>query len=179
MFQNPRLSCDAEFRIACLDFGIHMFRFACRALVANNTNSEVISNPCVKRIEGWNHMLDLSRAERQRHTHASRSSHSTGTWRTRQLQACGERVEAVFLCTEAEMHKEWRCLLYQHWQSVIRLTFILADKKLTFRYLWSAVLTVSHAATYTLYIFSITTIVRMNCGNPDCIILSNWWLCIC
>ena len=124
MFQNPRLSCDAEFRIACLDFGIHMFRFACRALVANNTNSEVISNPCIKRMEGWNHMLDLSRAERQRHTHASRSSHSTGTWRTRQLQACGERVEAVFLCTEAEMHKEWRCLLYQHWQSVIRLTFI-------------------------------------------------------
>lgn len=57
LFHNPRLSCDAEFGIACLDFGIHMFRFACRALVANNTNNN-----------NNNHMLDLNRAERQRHT---------------------------------------------------------------------------------------------------------------
>lgn len=166
LFHNPRLSCDAEFGIACLDFGIHMFRFACRALVANNTNNN-----------NNNHMLDLNRAERQRHTHESRSSHPRGAWRTRQCQACGERVEAIFLCAEAEMHKEWRCLLYQHFLHSYLTK--LADKKLIFRYLWNAVLNVSHVASYTLYIFSITTRVRINCGNPDCIILISWWFCIC
>lgn len=46
---NPGLSWNAAFGISCLDFGIHTFRFVCRALVAYHTDSKATLNPVASR----------------------------------------------------------------------------------------------------------------------------------